>query len=619
MNLRRKRLRLMRDTQWRGYARTAEGNPITLSQIRSVLSLSVLGNSSQSGTPSPDNPVEVVGSGVRTGNLFDVSKIKDTALISIHGNDITITNYTASTNFTPELLLEMTGLSQGDTITTSRKVKIIDGTGNNITGRISFMRKDKASTFVIIDGTDSFRTTVIPDDFDSDNYNTAVFYGVNAGDTRTVIFSEVQILKGEYTSETLPPYEPYGYKVAVTASGRNLFKQTGNTYSTSGLNTVAEHQEYIINGTSRTIFNLSLEKNINLNIAAGEPITFVTEILDGEIIYPENSEILFSLFNSDNSQHIRNISIRKPQKGLIIATGNLPSTNSGYNIYIQCLKETGIVFNNVRIRLTVLKGAYTAETLPPYEPYKPPQSFNVYSPDVLHGVGAAHDTVILDFDKHKAELKKNILQYEHSDNWILGSSGKNNVTQRFYQPTNNYFVANSRAISNVFVELNPSSITIINNDTEGFNCSNNNYLQVRVNKSRLDTVDDSGFKSWLAAYEETTPLIIYGETLTPVTTDITALQEWKSIPNLKGTWILTAEGGTEPLLKAAYTSNTNPYPDYSNIVSVLPIYPDLDITGDDPTSERGDMEETEDQQETTSTDEPTSETNNSIDILDLYE
>ncbi len=76
MNLRRKRLRLMRDTQWRGYARTAEGNPITLSQVRSLANLSVLGNSVQDGTPSPDNPVEVVGSGERTGNLFvELSRI----------------------------------------------------------------------------------------------------------------------------------------------------------------------------------------------------------------------------------------------------------------------------------------------------------------------------------------------------------------------------------------------------------------------------------------------------------------------------------------------------------------------------------------------------------------
>ena len=136
------------------------------------------------------------------------------------------------------------------------------------------------------------------------------------------------------------------------------------------------------------------------------------------------------------------------------------------------------------------------------------------------------------------------------------------------------------------------------------------------NSDKIQGVTDGdSFKTWLSDKD----VYAYYPLATSTTTDITSLQDWDALPRLKGTWILTATGGTEPTLKAAYTSNTNPYPDYSNIVSVLPIYPDLDITGDDPTSERGDMEETEDQQETTSTDEPTSETNNSIDILDLYE
>ena len=82
MNLRRKRLRLMRDTQWRGYARTAEGNPITLSQIRSVATLSVLGNSSQEGTPSPDNPVDVIGTGIASKNLIHQDSVSATQSIN---------------------------------------------------------------------------------------------------------------------------------------------------------------------------------------------------------------------------------------------------------------------------------------------------------------------------------------------------------------------------------------------------------------------------------------------------------------------------------------------------------------------------------------------------------
>ena len=588
---------------------TVEDYPLTLPDIKKLKTLSILGNSSQDGTPSPDNPLDVVGTGTRTGNLFDISQIVNVSNISKDGNNLILNDYACSSLLSPNMLLKMTGLKQGDEFTTSRNFEIISGEINSASGRISFSRKDNSQiAFYLSQGSTKIITSgTIPDDFNNENYNNAVFYGCNTGDDKKFIISDLQVLKGSYTADTLPPYEPYGYKVAVTASGRNLFNAVGVANNSEDTDLKIEEYQgrqcltWIDNETANN------QRNMQGEFKEKTQYTFCFNVYSAKTA---------SIFIHYTDGSFTNFSI--PCNGAwvtAIKQSTLPKTIDYWSGNFNYATKVAIDIDSSMI----VEGAYIADTLPTYEPYKSPQSFNVYSPDVLYGVGAAHDTVILDFDKHKAELKKNILQYEHSDNWILGSSGKNNVTQRFYQPTNNYFVANSRAISNVFVELNPSSITIINNDTEGFNCSNNNYLQVRVNKSRLDTVDDSGFKSWLAAYEETTPLIIYGETLTPVTTDITALQEWKSIPNLKGTWILTAEGGTEPLLKAAYTSNTNPYPDYSNIVSVLPIYPDLDITGDDPTSERGDMEETEDQQETTSTDEPTSETNNSIDILDLYE
>ena len=585
---------------------TVEDYPLTLPDIKKLKTLSILGNSTQDGTPSPDNPVDVVGTGERTGNLFDISQVGDTNTLYNDGEKLKVTAYSNSTNLSVEKFLAMTGLRPGDVFTVARQYEVINGTANSATGSIRFNKKDGSGQFLIIPGNKDVAINVVPDDFNSDIYSAINFYGTNSGDLKEVIFSNIQILKGSYTADTLPPYEPYGYKVAVTASGRNLFKQTGNTYSAGGLNIVAEYQEYIINGTTRTMFILSLEKNINLNIAAGEPITFVTEILDGEIIYPENSIIYFVLFNSDNTAYIGNKNILKPQKSKIIATGNLPSTNNGYNFAVQCLKETGIVFNNVRIRLTVLKGAYTAETLPPYEPYKPPQSFNVYSPDVLHGVGAAHDTVILDFDKHKAELtqKIGISQFKNSDAW------RDEYFPVLYKPLSPNMIGSSYAMCN-YAEYMPTA------KVPAVRASNTYGTAIAMfNSDKIQGVTDGdSFKTWLSDKD----VYAYYPLATSTTTDITSLQDWDALPRLKGTWILTATGGTEPTLKAAYTSNTNPYPDYSNIVSVLPIYPDLDITGDDPTSERGDMEETEDQQETTSTDEPTSETNNSIDILDLYE
>ena len=526
MNLRRKRLKLMRDTQWRGYLRTATGNPITLSQVRSMVNLSAFGNSAQNGIPSPDNPVEVVGSGVRTGNLFDISKIEDTALISKHGNDITITNYTASTNFTPELLLEMTGLSQGDTITTSRKVKIIDGTGNNITGRISFMRKDKASTFVIIDGTDSFRTTVIPDDFDSDNYNTAVFYGVNAGDTRTVIFSEVQILKGEYTSETLPPYEPYGYKVAAQASGRNLFNK-GKVW--------AEY-ETIEGAVYYTTKILKLKPNTAYYCKSFAPV--------------ETDTIAF--LSSDKE-------VNASLSGTIALTGSAQSrvyekqitTSDDGNLYIGTSKTANIDDILQNSKLYIIEGVYTSETLPPYEQYKEPQSFNIYTPQILHGVGDSHDTVLFDFDNRRATLINNIAQDVFNGGWG-GYTQTNNIARAYHttkpkrrvSPVNIADVVSDIFISTTSTHLSDAAYQIAGN-------INTVVVNATLDANVLTSTDIDGFNTFMAK----NPVTVYYVLAESNTTDITSLQQWDTLPDLKGTWILTANGGTEPTIAAEYYSN----------------------------------------------------------------
>lgn len=163
---------------------------------------------------------------------------------------------------------------------------------------------------------------------------------------------------------------------------------------------------------------------------------------------------------------------------------------------------------------------------------------------------------ILDFDKHRATLISNIVRYVIGDNWDLGTNGKNIVTQRFYQSCEGTLINNARIISNTFEEIYPSSIEIVNADEEGANVSNTRYLQIKINKSRLNTVDVTGFKEWISNYESINgELQFYGEAYNPTTIDITALQDWDTMPQLTGTWILTANGGTEPTLTAEYYSN----------------------------------------------------------------
>ena len=513
MNLRRKRLRLMRDTQWRGYARTAEGNPITLSQIRSVLSLSVLGNSSQSGTPSPDNPVDVIGTGERTGNLFDISQVGDTNTLYNDGEKLKVTAYSSSTNLSVEKFLAMTGLRPGDVFTVARQYEVINGTANSATGSIRFNKKDGSGQFLIIPGNKDVAINVVPDDFNSDIYSAINFYGVNSGNLKEVVFSEIQILKGSYTADTLPPYEPYGYKVAVTASGRNLIDYTKAEPRVSG-----QIVDIIDNGVKWSgdyyfliPCKLKAGKTYSLSCKGESNITWNFKYIDGTSVQTPQ-------LNNKALEALKDVS------------------------YIVTYKNNPSVFENdiIITDIGLYEGTYTAETLPPYEPYKPPQSFNVYSPDVLHGVGAAHDTVILDFDRRKAELVKAIgfTQLKSNDNW------NDNFFPVIFKRLNPTMKGNLYAMCNYMPYANNVVATV-----QGSNVAGTAIAVYRANT--IDGVSDlDSFKAWLSDKD----VYAYYPLATSTTTDITSLQDWDALPNLKGTWILTATGGTEPTLQAEFYS-----------------------------------------------------------------
>ena len=578
---------------------TVEDYPLTLPDIKKLKTLSILGNSAQSGTPSPDNPVDVVGTGVRTGNLFDISQIVNTSSISKDGNNLILKDYPCYSSLSPNMLLKMTGLKQGDEFTTSRNFEIISGEINDASGRITFPRKDNSQIVFYLsrDLTRIVTSGTIPDDFNNENYHNAVFYGCSTGDDKKFIISDMQVLKGEYTAETLPNYEPYGYKVTVTASGRNLFD-----YEYFFKNAVN-----VQDSTISVVY--TLEKNTAYTVYTNVPLSSAGYVS----VFAITGEQYYVSTRNDG------VSMGKPRVIITDDSGRL-------TVHLRTIEYPNTIiltredFVTGKYWVSLVEGAYTASTMPPYEPYKPPQSFNVYSPEVLHGVGDAHDTVILDFDKHKAELVQEV-------NKIV-MTGNESMQVYEYPPNPRYNGFSS------FTLLNGKKYSREEYFSNYFGSSGSNDLWIGIENYVLYFVnsqfynaelEDKGLSNFVTflkqQYDSGNPATIYYDNsrYEPTTTDITSLQDWDALPRLKGTWILSATGGTEPTLKAAYTSNTNPYPDYSNIVSVLPIYPDLDITGDDPTSERGDMEETEDQQETTSTDEPTSETNNSIDILDLYE
>ena len=113
--------------------------------------------------------------------------------------------------------MEMTGLQPGDTITTVRDISVSKGVANSITGRIAFAGRSGGATYILSNSRAPY-PSVIPDDFDSEHYNDAYFYGPATPDEngdRIAEMSNIMIVKGAYTADTMPPFEVYHEPQAV--------------------------------------------------------------------------------------------------------------------------------------------------------------------------------------------------------------------------------------------------------------------------------------------------------------------------------------------------------------------------------------------------------------------
>lgn len=157
-----------------------------------------------------DKPEQILINGgfIPSKNLFDSSLIFEYAAkdnISLDGGTLILTDYACSTNITPEMFLELTGLSEGDKVTAFLTKEIISGSSASATGRIAFNPKASSSVSMYaltING--AKRTSTIPQNFNSENYGNLTIYGCNYASPGELRISNIMI-----TKDSQAAYEPY--------------------------------------------------------------------------------------------------------------------------------------------------------------------------------------------------------------------------------------------------------------------------------------------------------------------------------------------------------------------------------------------------------------------------
>lgn len=169
-----------------------------------LLDYTIWGNSEQDGTPSPENPVEVVSVGDRTVNLFDFS--------SYYFNDSDTVH-----NFNPTDLVNLLAANKGRTFYYNCKTT---GVHSPIVGTIRIYYNRWSNSFTITPNTFfECPTEGFP------NASALYIYG----DANGASFDEAVLA----ISDIPVPYEPYGkYKIpiAVYGTNNNLFNVTDLSY-----------------------------------------------------------------------------------------------------------------------------------------------------------------------------------------------------------------------------------------------------------------------------------------------------------------------------------------------------------------------------------------------------
>ena len=555
--LRRKIWTLNRSGKFRGYLRTVSGYPVTLTDcmVGQPVSLAVDGNAVQDGTPTPDNPVDVQLCGDR------ILPLGYTAVEYIEGTGTQWIDTNFHTNQDSGIYLDAQLTEIPESITDGGPLYFCGCINNNFgigirssSGNFAFMRKpgvgitDNSDTNIAIDT----KRRVFKNNFLNDHYFT---FDTQSKDAPNAIFSNnygIAIFRTTYGRQgnyynTPAKAKIYRLKISQdTEIIADVYPAKRDSDGVVGMYDIISNTFFTNSGTGSFIAGDGLTpvyrvtgnvRGLNLLSSAWEEGD--VDSSTGENSYSNPARIRtanyieclpntkYTFYSCDYIiSGVRYYDEEKTYKGYAWTPNSnvlqfITPSDAVYMRLIVVGNDSNIV-PDINGTYILIEGAYTAETMPAYEPYREPQTFNIYTPQQLAKVGDTADTVVLDFDNKRAKLVKRYYRYDFTgeENWLYESNNNRysvalNLhleSRRYRTPSNRFITIDGLALENNFVFAHHNSFYVYCNS--------------------LTTLEE--LKKFLVA----NPTYAYIPLATPITTDITALQDWDAMPSL---WSGTAE------------------------------------------------------------------------------
>lgn len=153
-----------------------------------------------------------------------------------------------------------------------------------------------------------------------------------------------------------------------TYTGKSLifYDDSTKTMSTNsnGISMSIDNDGIItLNGTSTNEVSIRISKMMENVLKANNNYSFYTENLDGS----QSGSFQLILFGNDGIKATYLNTTNITNSGKIVATITSDKDYATAYFYFFCKK--GITFNNLKVRLMLVEGSYTADTIGDYEPY----------------------------------------------------------------------------------------------------------------------------------------------------------------------------------------------------------------------------------------------------------
>lgn len=456
-----------------------------------LINYRVYGNSVQNGTPTPQAPAEIESLGDRTKNLFninaDIESNHTTMKAIVSGNQVTTTSSSGSWIY---FLFNFVETSQQKQFTLSYNLvqgrarigirlydinkELIDD--SSIT--IQNLKYNQVYNGYYSDLTDV--TFTLPQEV---KYIRTFLVGM-ANDTidDKNIYSDIQLEEGSSATS----YEPYGYKIPVKVSGKNLvdsekfYSICKNIYNGTerieynGIDCVQTKTSYLYDnwtGTKFSEFITDWEENTRYTLTMDVSAINVTSTFGVGFIYSDGTRNTnrCDITTLNDFQHIELTSAEnKSVVGIAFSYANDMTININMDTF------------------QIEEG--TAATT--YEPYVSPITTNIYLDEPLRKIGDAADYI--DFKEQKIVRKVGAAKLDTSLTWVDYTSQVDGYYKAY--TTDLKIGSDSSYESASFAKSSHFSVFGVYGRAESI-CFTEYATYISISSSKASSV--SSFKEWL--------------------------------------------------------------------------------------------------------------------------